>query len=177
MGRFGKHKLWILTALISAPLVAVAAGVPNVFAPNTTISSAQMNANFANLADRVTALESARKTKVTVVMDNSAGPLGTTGKTGSFTSTGGPLLVIVSGTGYASENDALLIAVQLDGKSLGTLKGYTNEGSSHKALPTRAFSVPAAAAGTHTVGILAGATNLVTNSGDYFSVTVVEFGD
>ena len=57
MGRFGKHKLWILTALLSAPVVAVAAGVPNVFAPNTTISSAQMNANFANLADRVTALD------------------------------------------------------------------------------------------------------------------------
>ena len=177
MGRFGKHKWWILTALITAPLVAVAAGVPNMFAPNTTISSAQMNANFTNLADRLTALESARKTKTTLVMNNTAGPLGATGKMASFTSSGGPLLVIVSGTAWAAGANSLIVTVQLDGTNLGSLTAYTNEGASHKTLPTRVFSVPAAAAGNHTVGILAGATDVVTDSNDYFSVTVVELGN
>src|SRR5947199_10774445 len=97
--RFAKHRWWILTALITAPLVALAAGVPNMFAPNTTISSAQVNANFQNLADRVTALEAAKST-VTLVMDNRPGPLplpsGTT--TASFMSAGGPVLIIASGS-------------------------------------------------------------------------------
>jgi hypothetical protein len=42
--------------LITAPLVAIAA-VPNVFSPNTVISSAQVNGNFAALDTRLNALE------------------------------------------------------------------------------------------------------------------------
>lgn len=53
---FGKHKWWILTVLITAPLVALAS-VPNVFTPNTVISSADVNGNFAGLDTRITALE------------------------------------------------------------------------------------------------------------------------
>ena len=56
MTKFSKHKWWILTVLITAPLVAIAA-VPNVFSPNTVISSAQVNANFAGLDTRLGALE------------------------------------------------------------------------------------------------------------------------
>ena len=76
MTKFSKHKWWIVTALLTAPLVAIAAGVPNVFAPNMVISSAAVNANFTNLADRVTALEAASaKTSATTIMNNSPGPL------------------------------------------------------------------------------------------------------
>jgi hypothetical protein len=57
MQKFSKHKWWILTALLTAPLIAMAANVPNIFSPNTVISSSQVNDNFANLANRVTALE------------------------------------------------------------------------------------------------------------------------
>jgi hypothetical protein len=60
MKSFSKHKWWILTVLMTLPLLAVAAGVPNIFAPNTVISSAQMNDNFKNLSDRLTALEATR---------------------------------------------------------------------------------------------------------------------
>jgi hypothetical protein len=56
MTKFSRHKWWIATVLITAPLVAIAA-VPNIFSPNTVISSSQVNANFAGLDSRVTALE------------------------------------------------------------------------------------------------------------------------
>ena len=83
MTKFSKHKWWIVTALITAPLVAIAAGVPNVFAPNTLISSSAVNANFTNLADRVTALEAATaKSSATTILNNSPGPLNPTGSPG-----------------------------------------------------------------------------------------------
>lgn len=56
MTKFSRHKWWIVTVLITAPLVAIAA-VPNIFSPNTVISSAQVNANFAGLDSRLGALE------------------------------------------------------------------------------------------------------------------------
>jgi len=56
MTKFSRHKWWIVTVLITAPLVAIAA-VPNIFSPNTLISSAQVNANFAGLDSRLGALE------------------------------------------------------------------------------------------------------------------------
>jgi hypothetical protein len=56
MTKFSRHKWWIVTVLITAPLVAIAA-VPNIFSPNTVISSAQVNMNFAGLDSRLTALE------------------------------------------------------------------------------------------------------------------------
>ena len=51
MTKFSRHKWWIVTVLITAPLVAIAA-VPNIFSPNTVISSSQVNANFSGLDSR-----------------------------------------------------------------------------------------------------------------------------
>jgi len=56
MTKFSRHKWWIVTALITAPLIAIAA-VPNMFSPNTVISSSQVNANFSALDSRIAALE------------------------------------------------------------------------------------------------------------------------
>jgi hypothetical protein len=175
MTRFSKHKWWIMTALLTAPLVALAAGVPNVFAPNTTISSAAVNANFTNLADRITALE-ARKTTISLPMNDSPGPIGSTGKTATFMAGGGPLAIIVSGTAWSGNaNNVMDIAVQLDGVTIGHLTGYTNELGSHKALPTRVINATAAA-GSHTLGLLNGNTTTTNDGNDYFSITVVELG-
>jgi hypothetical protein len=176
--RFGKHKWWIVTALLTAPLVALAAGgVPNVFAPNTVISSAQVNANFQSLSDRITALESA-KTTINMVMDNKTGSLSGTGITANVTTGGGSLTLIVSGTGYiaGTAGGALDVAVTFDGTIIGHLKATTNEGGSHKSLPTRAFLVtPTPAAGSHVIGMLYGTgTNTTSDVNDYFSVTSVE---
>lgn len=174
MNRFSKHKWWILTVLLTTPLVALAAGVPNVFAPNTVISSADVNANFTNLANRVTALEG--KPTITAVMNNGAGPLGTTGKTAMVTTGGGTIKIEVSGSAYTSTTTApqLDVAVQLDGVKLGDLLVYTNEINSHKAFPAHVFS-STPAAGSHTIGLVAGNTTTVTDANDYFNVAVTEF--
>jgi hypothetical protein len=59
MRSFGKHKWWLLTVLLTVPLLAYGAGVPNVFKPGDVISSSQVNANFAALDTRLSALEAA----------------------------------------------------------------------------------------------------------------------
>ncbi len=176
MTKFSKHKWWIVTALITAPLIAIAA-VPNVFAPNTVISSAQVNANFTALDNRLAALEAASaKTSVTV-LNGSLGTL-TQPKTVTFTATGvNPILMVASASAYSvTAGSTLDIAVQLDGVIIGHLLGYTNEASSHKALPTRTFSVtPPPTAGSHTIGILYGNPGVTTSDpNDYYSITVVE---
>ena len=184
MAKFGKHKWWLVTLLLSVPLVGLAA-VPHMFTPGTVISSADVNANFAALDQRITALENASPA-VSIVLSNKPGPLGTTGISGSFQSSGGPLLLLVSGTAWTQTAGGTLdIAVQVDGITIGHLTGLSNETSSHKTLPTRAFWMPttgaadagtvlAPAAGSHTLGLLNGNTTTVNDVNDYFSATVIE---
>ena len=57
MKRFTPHRWWLLTVLTAVPALSLAAGVPHLFTAGTAISSAEVNENFANLADRLTALE------------------------------------------------------------------------------------------------------------------------
>jgi hypothetical protein len=76
MRKFAKHRWWILTVLLTAPILAIAAGVPNVFTPGTVISSAQVNDNFKNLADRLTALEGQSRTLTYVRWGRTACPTG-----------------------------------------------------------------------------------------------------
>jgi hypothetical protein len=59
MRKFSNHRWWLLTVLLSVPIVALAAGVPNLFKAGDVISSAEVNDNFKNIADRLTALEAA----------------------------------------------------------------------------------------------------------------------
>ena len=169
MKRFKAHRLWIITLLLSVPLIVVAA-VPNVFQSGTVISSAQVNANFAALDARITALETAvQNSGAQAVMANVAGPLP---KSIAFTSKGGPLLLIVSGSAYTGTGGPFGATVQLDAATVGTLSAYSNETFSHKAFPTRVLRV-AAPAGSHTLVLLADATT-TTDQNDPFSVTVVE---
>jgi len=60
MRGFAKHKWWLLTAVLTVPLLAYGAGVPNVFKPGDVISSSQVNANFDSINTRVSALETAQ---------------------------------------------------------------------------------------------------------------------
>ena len=170
MNRFKSHKFWIITLLLSLPVVVVAA-VPNVFQAGSVISSAQVNANFAALDTRIATLEAAvQNSGATVVFDNMAGPLP---QSMAFSSKGGPLLLILSGSAYLGAGAGHIgVTAQLDAKSVGTLSAFTNEANSHKAFPTRALKV-AAAAGAHTLILLPDPTT-VTDTNDPFSVTVVE---
>jgi hypothetical protein len=178
MKNFSKHKWWIVTALITAPLIALAAGLPFTFTANTPISSSQVNMNFASLDTRLTALEAASaRTSVKVLLDNVLGPLPTTGRIVAFTPSGvNPIMIIVSATGYLPSGAASLgmdIAVQLDGLTIGHLTTYTNEVLSHKAFPTRFFSIATPPTATsHNIGLLP--VNATSDANDFFSVAVVE---
>jgi hypothetical protein len=171
MNRFKKHKLWMVTLLLSAPVVVLAA-VPNIFQSGTVISSADVNANFAALDTRIAALEAAvSRSGAQLVMNNVTGPLP---KSVAFQSGGGPLLLIVSGSAWKSAGGVMTVTVQLDAANVGDIVGFTNEAGSHKALVSRAFKVDAAA-GNHTLQLLTGATAATNvDTSDYFSVTVVE---
>ena len=177
MSKFSKHKWWIVTALITVPLVAIAA-VPNIFQPNTVISSNAVNQNFSALEARITALEAANaKSSATMVMSNVQGPLSTTAapvKTAMYTASGvNPLLLVVSGSAWNASGGSMDVTVQFDGAIVGHLSGTTNEASSHKTLPMRAITIPTPAAGAHTIGLLT-TTPTITDGSDYFSITVVE---
>lgn len=170
MNRFNKHRLWLITLLLSVPVVVVAA-VPNIFQSGTVIASAKVNENFAALDTRIAALEAAiARSGAQVVMDNVAGGLP---KNVAFMSNGGPLLLLISGTAWKSGGGGpISVTAQLDAQSVGDLVGFTNEASSHKALISRALKVEAAA-GTHTLS-LANGPGTTTDLSDSFSVTVVE---
>lgn len=177
MSKFSKHKWWIMTALITVPLVAIAA-VPNMFTAGTVISSSAVNQNFSALDARITALEAATaKSSATVVMNNVPGPLSTMAapvKTATYMATGAnPLLLLVSGSAYDSTANTLNVTIQFDGAMVGQLTGYTNELNSHKSLPSRAIIIPTPPAGAHTIGLLT-TTPTVTDPNDFFNVTVVE---
>ncbi len=69
--RFSRHGWWMLTLLLTVPIVALAS-VPNVFVANTTISSSAVNQNFASLDSRTTTLETANATASKVLTMSSS---------------------------------------------------------------------------------------------------------
>jgi hypothetical protein len=170
----------MITALLTFPLLALAAGVSNVFSPGTVISAGQVNQNFAQLADRVTKLEDAarRKTVTTTVLENERGPqngASNSFKSRPFNTSGGTLLVFVSGSAFTGTASALPLEVDVrfdDGATIARLTVSTNEGLSHKGFPTRVVKVDAPA-GSHTLTFVAGANTTIDNF-DFFSATVVE---
>jgi hypothetical protein len=78
MKKFTKHRWWLLTVLMTVPLLAVAAGVPNVFTSGTVISSTQVNDNFKNVTDRLTTLEAASRSSTYVRWGRTVCPTGAT---------------------------------------------------------------------------------------------------
>jgi hypothetical protein len=111
-------------------------------------------------------------TTVTTLFNNTAGPLPLT--SGNFASAGGKLLVTVSGSAWKTTGGTIGIDVTLDGNAIGSVNAFTNEGNSHKTLPTATFVVDGVAAGAaHTVTLTGQAlTNSDTN--DYYNVIVEE---
>ena len=183
MSRFGKHKWWFVALTISVPALAWAS-VPNMFSAGEVLSSSQMNANFAALDQRLSAVESkltpptsvTTLSSATVVLPNAPGPLPLTSTIFSTTA-GGGLLVIVTATSFvASGNGPLDVQVQLDSAPLGDLNVYANNPGFHEPLPTMVFPVPSPTPGTHTVTLVNGTNSTTNDPNDVFSVTVVRLG-
>jgi hypothetical protein len=105
-------------------------------------------------------------------LGNIAGPLP---KTGTFTTNGGTILLTVSGTMWVNGGPGFMgLDVAVDSTAIGSVNAFTNEGNSHKTLPTRVYVVPGLAAGDHTI-TLSAQNGTTTDASDFFSATVVEF--
>jgi hypothetical protein len=182
MNRFAPHKWWLMTLALSLPAVALAS-VPNIFNPGDLLSSSKVNADFAALDQRLSAVESKLTpstmssvlTGVTVVLPNHGGPLPLT--TTTFSSTGRGLLVIVTGTSFVQTGTGNLdVQVQFDGAPLGDLNVYANVAGLHEALPTMVFPVPSPTPGAHTITLVNGSNATTNDINDVFSVTIVQLG-
>jgi hypothetical protein len=98
----------MVTALIFCPLLALGAAVPNIFTAGTTISSAQVNANFADLANRLTALEKALNAGA--IPDTTSPAMGTDAAYVAASAVHLPLYKVSSGEVAATEVGALCVA-------------------------------------------------------------------
>lgn len=92
----------------------------------------------------------------------------------SFTTHGGTVLLIVSGSCFSTTANLIGVTVTVDGISRGDVKCYSNELSSHKTLPTGQFLITGLSAGSHTLS-LSTLPGSGTDGNDIFTVTVMEF--
>ena len=165
-----------LTVPAGRPPLAVSS---SVLVPNLNADSVDgYGAQAAPAANKLLPLGSnaqfARSTipeKVTAVFQNRRGPLP---MSGTFTTSGGNLLVTVSGSGYRAQNGGTIgLHVLIDGTVLGVARTYTNEVGSHKSFVLTSVPLTGVGSGQHTLTL--DFLNLTaTNEGDYFSATVEE---
>jgi len=94
--------------------------------------------------------------------------------TGAITTTGGRLLLTVSGSGYRVVTGGTIgFDVSIDGTPIGSLNGFANEIGSHKAVAARTLVIEGLIAGNHTLAITA-QPDTVTDANDYFNLTALE---
>jgi hypothetical protein len=112
--------------------------------------------------------------KVTAVLQNRPGPLPLSG---TFTSSGGNLVITASGSGYHGFPKTLGMLILVDGVVAGEARVYdaAGDGNHHTFVPTTVTltGIPAA---THTLSLTIGpgTGNTQTDSTDYFTATVEE---
>jgi len=99
-------------------------------------------------------------------------------KAGSFTSTGGTLLVFVSGSAYRNVPGLLQIELDITGpanvNNATVLSVFTNEGNSHKAFPSEVEVLTNLPAGTYTFTLRASAATTITDGSDRYTISVLE---
>jgi hypothetical protein len=158
-----------------------AAGHP-ALAVNTAAKVAKLNADLLDGKDST-------NWKVSNVID-AVGPLPVQV---TYTTSGGKLLIMASGSGYRSSNEALHsgvigMDVDVDGGPVGSAATLTNEMDSHKSFVADYVVVSGLAAGPHTIGLSkkynVNACNLLnetaadycttTDGSDFFHVAVIE---
>ncbi|MDP9480464.1 MAG: hypothetical protein M3R38_33185 [Actinomycetota bacterium] len=118
-------------------------------------------------------------TKGTSVINGALGPLP---KQANFTSNGGPLLILASGSAWRpcsvsvpSGQPALTqMAIILDGQTKGFATIYTNECDVHHAFPATPLLVTGVGAGTHTLKLDVGSSFTQADSNDRFDAVVIE---
>jgi len=108
--------------------------------------------------------------KATHVLNQRQGPMPVSG---TFVSGGGTLVIIFSGSGFATIGTNIGLALQIDGGTVATTRAFTNEPSSHKAFTTNILVQGNVAAGNHTINLIP-LVNTLSDGNDWYNVTVLE---
>jgi hypothetical protein len=107
--------------------------------------------------------------KVTSVLDQKPGKLPVSG---TFTSSGGTLVVFASGSGMRGDTGLMGMNINLDGARIGASRVWSNVSNAHQAFVPLLLVVPGIAAGNHTVQLVH--FDGFSDGNDYYSVTVME---
>lgn len=132
---------------------------------------AESNLTLSNQTSNAT---SDQKLAFQQILTQAPGGLPITTKT--FNTSGGDLLILVSGSGFrttASSAGPIGMAVSLDSREIGTVNGFTNEPNSHKSFSSSAIVVKNVSQGSHSIS-LKNIYETATNTEDFFNVTVIE---
>lgn len=93
----------------------------------------------------------------------------------TFTSSGGPLLVITHLSAWSASTDVQISAgIQIDGFSQGFVSIFANPNQTHMAMVSNPLVVGGVRAGQHTLNLM-GELNTITDQNDRVSVTILEF--
>lgn len=110
--------------------------------------------------------------KVTQLLNNKEGSLSIEAK---FSSQGGTILVLASGTGIGKAVGLIGVQIQIDGSNRGTVQADAPTANTRYCLIGNAIVVQGLGAGEHTLTLVALNSNTTTNNRDYFNVTLLEF--
>jgi hypothetical protein len=92
----------------------------------------------------------------------------------TFKSSGRPLVIMASGSGYTGSTGATIgMRVSIDNIPRADVTSFANEPNSHKTFVTNGIAITGLGSGSHTLK-LAPLTGTSTDANDYFSATVFE---
>lgn len=108
---------------------------------------------------------------VTQVFDRKPGGLPVSA---NFNSSGGTLIVFVSGTAFRREPGLFSLSITIDNTQQKFIDLFTNEVNSHKAFPSTALVFTGYSAGVHALQIAAFANGTLADLNDRYYATVLE---
>ncbi len=109
--------------------------------------------------------------RVTHVFDRKAGPLPITA---DFTTGGGTLVVLFTGTAFRANAGFINLVMLIDNQESMYVDLYTNEGNTHKTLPLQFSILSGISAGKHTLKIDKWGTSTLSDANDRFYAMVLE---
>ncbi|TXT28099.1 MAG: hypothetical protein FD136_2033 [Chitinophagaceae bacterium] len=97
--------------------------------------------------------------------------------TSTFTSNGGKILILASGSGFKTGTGMTQMRLQVDGVTVAPINKFFNIANQHQAFPT-CFAITTVIAGMHTIRIINGAVDgsgvMNTDANDRFYITIIK---
>ncbi|WP_437901466.1 hypothetical protein [Sorangium sp. So ce124] len=141
---------------------------------NVGIGTADPGSYKLNVAGDVNVTGTLRssKWKVTQVLRQRTGALPVSG---TFTSGGGTLILLTSGSAFLTSGTGLItMNIRLDGNQVGSTTMWVNDGYKHRTFAPDWLVLSNIASGDHTIQLTLTGSNALTDVNDFFSVTVLE---